>query len=171
VRVVAFGGRDFGNPKAKGKKIEEARHEYRFVFGILDTVHEIYGITKMIVGRATGADSVAEDWAKKRGVPVEPYPARWDDIDRPGAVVKTTRGGKKYDAAAGGVRNQRMINEGKPDIAIGFPGGSGTADMIDRCKSARIQTWKVSPNENVPDLSEGVAGNRVSEKERYRKVA
>jgi hypothetical protein len=30
---------------------------------------------------------------------------------------------------AGHIRNQRMIDEGKPDAAVAFPGGTGTADM------------------------------------------
>lgn len=66
-------------------------------------------------------------------MPFDPYPALWDDIDRPGAVVRTNRYGKKYDVLAGPVRNTRMLREGRPDVAIGFPGGSGTADMAKQC--------------------------------------
>jgi hypothetical protein len=145
VRVLVFGGRGFGNPKVRGKNIEDARREYRFIFDLLDRVDEERQIETIISGMADGADSVAADWAKKRKVDLDPYPAAWDDIDRPGAVVKRNRSGKEYDVTAGFFRNQRMIDEGKPDFGIGFPGGSGTADMASRLNRAGIRHWLVTP--------------------------
>ena len=41
--------------------------------------------------------------------------------------------GKLYDAAAGPYRNERMLREGRPTFAVGFPGGKGTRDMTVRC--------------------------------------
>jgi hypothetical protein len=38
-----------------------------------------------------------------------------------------TKSGKK----AGPLRNQRMLDEGRPDLVVAFPGGGGTEDM--RC--------------------------------------
>ena len=37
---------------------------------------------------------------------------------------------EKHGNAAGPIRNQRMLDHGKPDIVVAFPGGSGTADMV-----------------------------------------
>jgi len=34
----------------------------------------------------SGADQLAREWAEDRGVDVDPYPADWDNIERPGAV-------------------------------------------------------------------------------------
>lgn len=80
-------------------------------------------ITKMIHGGARGADEGAADWGKSEpGVTVVAYPADW----------------KKHGKAAGPIRNQRMIDEGKPDVVIAFPGGRGTADMIRRAEAAGI---------------------------------
>jgi hypothetical protein len=31
---------------------------------------------------------------------------------------------------AGPIRNQRMLEEGKPDLVVAFPGGTGTAGMM-----------------------------------------
>ena len=31
---------------------------------------------------------------------------------------------------AGPIRNQRMLDEGKPDLVVAFPGGTGTAGMV-----------------------------------------
>jgi len=45
---------------------------------------------------------------------------------------------------AGPLRNQRMIDEGKPDLVIAFPGGRGTADMVRRARKARVEVIEVS---------------------------
>lgn len=79
------------------------------------------GIT-IIHGGARGADSLADQWAVVNWVPFEEYKADW----------------KTYGKAAGAIRNQRMLDEGKPDVVIAFPGGTGTADMIRRAKRAGI---------------------------------
>jgi predicted Rossmann-fold nucleotide-binding protein len=44
----------------------------------------------------------------------EDYPADWT----------------KHGKSAGFVRNKQMLEEGKPDVVIAFPGGTGTAMMI-----------------------------------------
>jgi len=124
IRVVVFGGRDYKNK--------------RRLYEVLDILHWLFGFAVVIEGEAPGADTLARHWAEDRGLEVDPYPADWSDIERPGAVVRTNRHGRKYDAAAGGVRNQRMLDQGLPDLAVAFPGGSGTADMKRRVKGAGI---------------------------------
>jgi predicted polyphosphate/ATP-dependent NAD kinase len=42
--------------------------------------------------------------------------------------------------AAGIIRNQRMLDEGKPDLVIAFQGGDGTADMVRRANKSKIPT-------------------------------
>lgn len=126
-RIVVTGGRDFA---------DEA-----FCFDRLDYVHRTRGVSLLIEGEASGLDKMARRWAESRGVPVLPFPADWDNITRPGAVVRKRRDGKLYDAAAGGLRNQQMIDEGKPEGAVAFPGGSGTADMVGRLHRAKIRVW------------------------------
>ena len=46
---------------------------------------------------------------------------------------------KKYGKKAGPLRNQQMLEEGKPDLVVAFPGGNGTADMVRRAKKANIE--------------------------------
>lgn len=118
-RVLVFGGRKFSNR--------------RWLYRVLDAAHARRKITCIIEGEASGADRMAREWAEDRNVPFDPYPALWHDIERPGAVVRTNRYGKKYDLLAGPVRNTKMLREGRPNAAIGFPGGSGTADMAKQC--------------------------------------
>jgi hypothetical protein len=48
-------------------------------------------------------------------------------------VVKRNSRGKLYDSAAGPFRNDKMLREGCPDSAFGFPGGRGTLDMTTKC--------------------------------------
>lgn len=60
-------------------------------------------------------------------MPIESYPADW----------------KRDGRGAGPIRNQRMIDEGKPHIVIAFPGGKGTADMVMRAEMAGIPVVKV----------------------------
>lgn len=81
----------------------------------------------IIQGGASGADFLAKVWAKFNKVDFEEYPADW----------------KTYGYAAGGIRNQQMLDEGKPDLVVAFPGGNGTADMVRRAKKANIEVIEV----------------------------
>lgn len=80
----------------------------------LDALHERYGFTCVVTGAYRGADSLAEQWARSRAIKYVGVPANW----------------QKHYGAAGPIRNQRMLDEEKPDMVIAFLGGSGTADMI-----------------------------------------
>ena len=106
---------------------------WQFVTSWLDRLHARYGIDCLIHGAAKGWDWHSQAWAQRNRIPDDPYPADWDNITRPGAVVRRNRRGKLYDAAAGPYRNERMLREGRPEYAIAFPGGRGTRDMMIRC--------------------------------------
>jgi hypothetical protein len=83
--------------------------------------------TLLIEGGATGADHQAKMWAVAAKVPVRMFAADW----------------RKHGPAAGPIRNQRMLDEGKPDLVIAFPGGRGTADMVRRARSAGIEVREI----------------------------
>lgn len=127
MRLLVTGGRDY----------RDRGHVYR----VLDAVHAKVTVSTLIHGAATGADSLAAKWAEERGVRAESFPADWTDTDRPGAIIRKRKDGTLYDALAGHVRNQRMIDEGKPDGVVAFPGGTGTADMVDRARKAELKVW------------------------------
>lgn len=84
--------------------------------------------TTLIVGTAPGADTLAESYGLMNGMQVERYPADW----------------RKHGKAAGPIRNQRMLDEGKPALVIAFPGGRGTADMVGRARAAGLPVKEVS---------------------------
>lgn len=93
----------------------------------LDALPE--GPLTIIEGGASGADNFARLWAEFRGVPCETYRADWSAHGR----------------AAGPIRNKQMLDEGKPDLVIAFPGGRGTANMI---KQARVAGVRVELRED-----------------------
>lgn len=109
MRVLVFGGRDY---------TDVSNIEY-----ILDSYNRIFTIDVIIEGNAPGVDRIAGYWARKNKIDNVKFPAKWDE----------------YGKAAGPIRNQQMIDEGNIDFAIAFPGGKGTADMLNRIKKANIR--------------------------------
>ena len=85
-------------------------------------------ITEIISGMAKGADIMAAEWAERFGFSLHKFPADWE----------------KHGKAAGPIRNQKMLDIGKPDVVIAFPGGRGTADMIRRAQKAGIKVYAVA---------------------------
>lgn len=77
----------------------------------------------VISGGATGADSIAIDWAIANWCTFDEYKADWD----------------RYGYKAGPIRNQQMLDEGKPDIVMAFPGGNGTNDMVSKARMANVR--------------------------------
>jgi len=122
MRVLVCGGR---------KNTDSAWH-----FRVLDDLHARTPITAIIEGGQRtynkdhilvgGSDYFAKCWAVARGVMSEKFAADW------------TLGPK-----AGPLRNQRMLDEGKPDLVVTFPGGHGTADMVRRAEAAGIPVHKI----------------------------
>jgi hypothetical protein len=115
VRVLVCGGRKFADPDR--------------VWLVLNELHASPHVSVVIHGGASGADAHAARWAWLCGVPALPFDADWD----------------KHGKAAGPRRNQRMLDEGKPDLVLAFPGGKGTADMVRRAKRAGVPVREVKP--------------------------
>jgi predicted polyphosphate/ATP-dependent NAD kinase len=112
-RVLVCGGRDFTDADR--------------IWSVLDHYHAQHRFSFIIHGGANGADSFAGEWAKIRGVSQMPYLADWNAHGR----------------AAGPRRNARMLAEGKPDVVIAFPGGRGTANMINQADRAGVPVLRV----------------------------
>jgi YspA, cpYpsA-related SLOG family len=109
MRVLVCGGRD-----------------YRDVGCVKDTLfclHAQEKITTIIEGGASGADCYAAEWADEYGITLQTFRADW----------------KKHGRSAGPIRNQQMLDEGKPDLVMAFPGGRGTADMVARAVKANVR--------------------------------
>ena len=102
MRLLACGGRDFQDERQLRAWMNEAVDGH-------DKVVEIHG-------DARGADRLAGEIAARVGVPIVTFPADWT----------------RHGAAAGPIRNQTMLDSGKPDLVLAAPGGTGTADMVRR---------------------------------------
>mgnify|MGYP001596691982 FL=1 len=114
MRVLVCGGRGFTN--------------CGLVWATLDQLARTDSIDCIIEGDAPGADRIAGAWAKRRRIDLRLFPADW----------------KQHGRAAAPIRNQKMLDEGKPDFVIAFPGGKGTADMVHRAKKAGIPIASIS---------------------------
>lgn len=115
IKILVCGGRNFNDKET--------------LYGKLDKISRILSgrdIT-IIHGAARGADSLANDWATDRKVQIEAFPADWN----------------RHGKAAGPIRNQQMLTEGKPDVIVAFSGGSGTAHMISIARKAGIPVYEV----------------------------
>ena len=125
VRLCVCGGRDYFNRKKVGEVLDFVARNRDFI---------------LISGAATGADTLALDWAKTNNVRYEKFPADWT----------------QYGRAAGYIRNREMLNHGI-DILIAFRGGKGTKNMVDICKAAGVYVVEIND-----DLTYGVADDENS---------
>jgi hypothetical protein len=125
-RVLVCGGRNFSDRELLRKTLDDLKPSL------------------IIEGGARGADWMAMTWAIDCAVPRMRFDAEWGDISHPDARIKTDKSGYRYDANAGPRRNQRMIDEGKPDLVLAFAGGSGTADCVRRAKRAGIEVMEIN---------------------------
>ena len=109
----------------------------------LSEVLDKLGATLIIQGGATGADSLALEYAKSKGLPYITYEADWDDLSQPDARIKYTRFGKPYDAQAGHRRNYKMLSENKTATVVAFPGGAGTRNCVMSAKKLGMKIFIV----------------------------
>lgn len=124
------------------KLIIAGGRDYRFSvgdFAHLEKLHRQHTVTEVVSGEATGADWYGKYWAYERQIPVKGFPADWNDLSKPDAIIKTRRDGTKYDAYAGPRRNREMA--AYADAVALFPGGSGTQDMYRAAKEAGIEIF------------------------------
>jgi hypothetical protein len=114
LRVLVCGGRDYDNGTA--------------LFAALDTAHAETPIGYVIQGGAPGADFLAKLWAEARNVPCVELRADW----------------RAHGRSAGPIRNMLMLEKGKPDLVLAFPGGRGTADMVRQARAAGVRVREIA---------------------------
>lgn len=91
-------------------------------------------ITCVIHGAASGADDEGMIWAQMmasvpgRKITHAPFAAEWG----------------KHGKAAGPIRNERMLREGKPDLVVAFPGGAGTAHTVRSAQRMGIEVLQIA---------------------------
>ena len=115
MRLLVCGGRDYSDRETLFAKLDE----YLAKFGSLF----------IISGKAPGADTLAEEWARLRGASFYGFKADW----------------QKHGKAAGPIRNQKMLDKGDPHLVLAFPGGRGTEDMVTRANAAHVPVVRIPP--------------------------
>jgi hypothetical protein len=111
-RLLVCGGRDYTN--------------LDHVWATLDRVHRKRPLGLVIHGAARGADTLTADWALERDIETWAFPAHWSEFGK----------------AAGHKRNQTMLEVGRPQGVVAFPGGAGTADMVARAEAAGVPVMR-----------------------------
>lgn len=119
MRLLVCGGRDFSDTA--------------MAYRVLDKVRKHMGVDVVIEGDARGADRIAGYWARKNRLDNIKFPADW----------------KTHGIAAGPMRNRQMLDEGKPDYVLAFPGGNGTENMIRQAKARGLPVWRVNASGEV----------------------
>lgn len=130
-RLLVCGGRDYGyrTNSETGKK-ERYQPEVDHIWHTLDLVWSSISRPLVVIeGEQRGADLLAREWAEERGLEVRGFPANWD----------------KYQKRAGFIRNQQMLDEGKPHAVVAFPGGNGTRMMVSLARRHRLPTREFYP--------------------------
>lgn len=125
MRVLICGSRTWTDKKAVGVVLS-------------GLVVEGSGCLTVIHGGARGADTLAAE------------SAAWvicDDFDLP-EIVAFPADWTTHGKAAGPIRNQQMLDEGKPDVVWAFTddlaASKGTADMVRRARKAGLPVYVVS---------------------------
>ena len=83
--------------------------------------------TRIIEGGQRGADTLAREWAIANYVPFDTFNAEWD----------------KHSRNAGPIRNTRMLDEGKPQVIVAFPGRIGTGNMVKLARMAGVPVLEI----------------------------
>ena len=87
-----------------------------------------HGVDMVIHGGAKGADWLAGQWAARNGIHQAVVPALWH----------------VHGKAAGMIRNRAMLTL-QPDMVVAFPGGAGTAGMVNEARRAGVVVWEPMP--------------------------
>ena len=116
MRVLVIGGTTFS--------------DWGLLCDTLDRLHDEHQISVLIHGVSAGADSLADYWAKLRGVESMPCPPDWDCHGR----------------GAGLVPNRQMLSDHKPDLVVAFPGSNDTKHMAEIAQKASVTVIFASPH-------------------------
>ena len=129
-KVIIAGGRDFNNYTYLKSKCDHALKNKKQI--------------QIVSGKAKGADSLGEQYAKENNLSIKEFPADWDNLEVENVVVKTNKWGKKYNALAGLNRNEDMAKYADALIAFWDGESTGTKNMIDLAEKYELKV-KVYP--------------------------
>ena len=118
-KVIIAGGRYFNN--------------YGLLKTSLDNLLRNKSSVEIVSGKAKGADTLGEKYAREVGHSLVEFPALWGDMSEP-CRVKTRKNGTQYNALAGHKRNLQMAQHADALVAFWDGKSTGTKNMIDTAK-------------------------------------
>lgn len=124
MKVIIAGGRDFS--------------DYNLLKVKCDKIFLNQNDIEIVSGKAPGADTLGEKYAKDNNYPIKPFPAKWNDFSEP-CIIKYRKNGSKFNALAGPNRNQLMANYADCLIAFWDGRSAGTKDMIDKASKNNLK--------------------------------
>jgi hypothetical protein len=129
VRVLICGSRNWTNKAPI----------FTYLDGLLVSCKKAGGQLVVIEGGAKGADVIAQEWC-----------ANQDDIEH----LSYAADWSEYGKAAGAIRNEKMLKEGKPDLVMAFKSdfdwffeAGGTEHMVKIASKAGVPCYVISKNE------------------------
>jgi len=132
---------------------------FNFLCELNENNHALAKATQIVSGKAPGADRAGELYADNLSLSVKPFPAKWDDLTVPGAVIKINKYGKKYNAKAGHDRNKDMAVYCDAGVVLMKKGGSpGSKDMIKllEVNNKVVYVFELNKNNKFVNVSLGL---------------
>lgn len=117
-KIIIAGGRDFNNYKLLKDNVD---------FYLSEAIKNGDSI-EIVSGKAKGADSLGEKYAKEKGYSIDEHPAKWNKL------------GKR----AGYVRNEEMAKVSHALIAFWDGKSKGTKHMIELAKKYNLKVRVVT---------------------------
>lgn len=142
-----------------GSRTLTSRHWHTFIYRRLDFFSQ--NLKKLVVfgGECEGVDEIGHAWADDRGWPFVPFPADWENIDLPGAVVRVNRAGKRYNLLAGYWRNEEMARQAQGLVLFWADFSPGSRDMLARARAHNLKIRiEIPEGECYQVLGPGVQG-------------
>lgn len=112
-RVIVAGSRSFGDYSLLSETMDTLLKEKK-------KTHDI----SIVCGKAQGADTLGEKYARERGYEVAEFPAKWDE----------------YGKSAGHLRNEQMAMNADALVAFWDGQSRGTRDMIGLARKHGLKT-------------------------------
>lgn len=131
MKTIIAGSRHINNPKILKRAISEANWRCDIV------------PTSVVSGKASGVDTLGENWAKNNKLPVHEYPADWD----------------KYGKKAGYIRNALMAKNAEALIALWDGKSAGTKNMIDEASKLGLKTHVYLTGRPILYIIRGLPGS------------
>jgi hypothetical protein len=135
MRVIIAGSRKFNNYSLLEKECNRIFHEISAPRNLI-----------IVSGKASGADTLGEQFAKQYNLEVKEFPADWHNLDAP-CFIKVDRNGKEYNSLAGFNRNEKMAEFAAEDngvlICFRVNHSPGSGDMIARAKKHGLKVFEI----------------------------